>query len=618
MVGIGLTLSRTSVTRALVAGAALLAATVGAQARSHHARSHSDDTAMAVPRLTPHGGAGVALPQPLDPVEATRLRRIFAAQRKGDLAVASRESELMDTSSALGHAMLGHVLSDRYLGRYYRASAAELSGWLTTWADQPDGRAVYELLLQRLPKGADAPPPPPLPKWSIPANAIPTGDGPDPAAIAAAARNAALERAVRERAEAGQTDTALRLIAHTRGLDSTDAAKLRAEVAQTLFAQNNDDEALELAKGALRESGGEAGLAGYVAGLAAWRSGHFEQARIFFEATSIAEAATPALRAAGSFWAARAHLRDEDIDSYKFWMLRAAEEPNTFYGLLASRAIAAGPAKTAAQPRSRQLLGEADIDAVAATPEGLAAFALLQIGQTERAEAELRRLSVRMHDNPGLHRAILLIAQRAGLRGLGVQLSGPVVPVSVVAQDRVVPELQPLDGFRVDPALIYGLARVESNFDSSAISSAGARGLMQLMPVTAGYMAHDDALDSAKLDDPEINLELGQRYVLYLAQADAVDDDLIRLLASYNAGPAKCASWNIRDDGDPLLFIESIPVEQTRVFVQRALAYTWIYAARLNLPAPSLDDLAAGGYPRLQQVKPQAEPAAVVKSKRLH
>src|SRR5260370_42173951 len=147
---------------------------------------------------------------------------------------------------------------------------------------------------------------------------------------------------------------------------------------------------------------------------------------------------------------------------------------------------------------------------------------------------------------------------------------------------------------------------------------------MQLMPVTANYMARDALLDNSKLDDPEVNLELGQRYVLYLARHDAVDDDLIRLLASYNAGPGKCATWNIRDNGDPILFIEAIPIEQTRVFVQRALAYTWIYAGRLNLPAPSLDELAAGGFPRFRPASTSSEPVvaakpvAATKSARLH
>lgn len=57
-------------------------------------------------------------------------------------------------------------------------------------------------------------------------------------------------------------------------------------------------------------------------------------------------------------------------------------------------------------------------------------------------------------------------------------------------------------------------------------------------------------------------------------------------------------SATIRDHGDPLLFIEAIPIDETRAFVPRVLAHTWLYAARLRLPAPSLDDLAAGSWPR--------------------
>jgi hypothetical protein len=52
------------------------------------------------------------------------------------------------------------------------------------------------------------------------------------------------------------------------------------------------------------------------------------------------------------------------------------------------------------------------------------------------------------------------------------------------------------------------------------------------------------------------------------------------------------------DQGDPLLFIEAIPVDETRMFVPRVLTYTWIYAARMRLPTPSLDELAAGVAPR--------------------
>jgi soluble lytic murein transglycosylase-like protein len=77
-----------------------------------------------------------------------------------------------------------------------------------------------------------------------------------------------------------------------------------------------------------------------------------------------------------------------------------------------------------------------------------------------------------------------------------------------------------------------------------------------------------------------------------------VNEDLVRLLASYNAGPNAVARWNIEDQGDPLLYIESIPTDETRGFVPRALAYSWVYAARFRQPSPSLDALAAGAWPQ--------------------
>ena len=97
-----------------------------------------------------------------------------------------------------------------------------------------------------------------------------------------------------------------------------------------------------------------------------------------------------------------------------------------------------------------------------------------------------------------------------------------------------------------------------------------------------------------------MNLRLGQRYLNFLAATDAVGGDKIRLLASYNSGPTAMARWRaaIRDQGDPLLFIEAIPIDETRAFVPRVLAHTWLYAENLRLPAPSLDELAAGIWPR--------------------
>jgi soluble lytic murein transglycosylase len=92
--------------------------------------------------------------------------------------------------------------------------------------------------------------------------------------------------------------------------------------------------------------------------------------------------------------------------------------------------------------------------------------------------------------------------------------------------------------------------------------------------------------------------------VQYLARHETVRGDLIRLLAAYNAGPGNLARWlpAAQRRGDPLLFIESIPILETRLFVTRVLTFSWIYANRLGLPTPSLDQIAGGGFPTFANV----------------
>jgi hypothetical protein len=88
--------------------------------------------------------------------------------------------------------------------------------------------------------------------------------------------------------------------------------------------------------------------------------------------------------------------------------------------------------------------------------------------------------------------------------------------------------------------------------------------------------------------------------LIALGKDPKVKGNLIKMLAAYNDGTGGFASWaqDIRAPGnDPFLYIEAIPIPQTRHFVQRVLANTWIYAARLGLPAPSLDALAVGRPP---------------------
>ena len=616
MRGIGFTLSRLPATRAFLAGAAFLAS---ASLRPGHAQAAAgdaptDEVAMAVPRVALPGGA-VPLPQPLARGEAARIRRILALQAADDIPAAVAETgQLTDLS------LLGPILADRYLGHPDRTATTDLAAWLARYSDQPDAVAIRAALAARLPHGAALPALAARASLGAESPEAATPEEEDPAGHLLV-RNALLDRTVHLRAKDGAIASALRLVSATRRLDPLYRAQLRAEVAQALFLQGRDAEALSLGQDAFRASGGRAGLAAFSAGLAAWRMDRPATARALFEAASRATLLPASTRAGAAFWAARAQLRTGTPLGWRPWMQRAAAQSRTFYGLLAARALGdAWVRPGGADPGDgpRELLASADVDALAETPEGLRAFALLQVEQPARAEAELRRLWPAVGSDLALQRSIRLVAEAAGLTDLAAQLATLAQDVDGRPRDAArfpVPRLKPRGGFLVDRALVYALTRLESNFDADAVSAAGARGLMQLMPVTAGYISgHADryAGRAGSLHDPALNLQLGQRYVLYLSGHDTVANNLIRLLASYNAGPGNVGHWDIRCDDDPLLFMESIPLDETRGFVHRALTYTWIYADRLGLPAPSLDALATGAWPKFDTT------AETVPAGRLH
>jgi soluble lytic murein transglycosylase-like protein len=581
-----------------MAGAAFLA---GAAAPAAHAQTNAsgngDETAMAIPRLATHGG-GVALPQPLAPSEAARIRRIFAVQAHGDLTAAARE-----TAALSDQLLTGTILADRYLGRYSQSTPAELAAWLDRFADQPDAPTIHALLLRRLPKGQTAPPAPhsaaldsPPPPTRVEADDDPPDHYPHDATPPPL-----LLRTVIERARDSHADTALQLIARTKGLNAAQASLLRGSVAQVLFTQNRDADALDIGSGTRQHTPAEqdTGLGSLIAGLSAWRLELPNLAAEYFAAAARAPMASATVRAAGAFWAARANQRIGHSAANLPWLRRAAAAQGTFYGLLAQRLLGFDVGAAT----ERDTLSPADVDAIAGLPGGKRAFALLQVGQDQRAEAELRALWPSVKDDPSLLHSLTLVAAHAGFSEFAAQLSAfqPTDPSGAASALRVpMPLLQPLGGFRIDPALVYALTRLESNFNAAAVSPAGAHGLMQLMPVTARYITGRVKLAGAELRDPGYNLALGQRYVAYLAEQDGISGDLIRMLAAYNSGPGSFARWsaNLRDGGDPLLFIEAIPNVETRNFVRHALTYTWLYATRMRLPVPSLDELAAGFYPR--------------------
>ncbi len=164
------------------------------------------------------------------------------------------------------------------------------------------------------------------------------------------------------------------------------------------------------------------------------------------------------------------------------------------------------------------------------------------------------------------------------------------------------PTWSPLGGWRVDPALAFAHTLQESQFRTSVISPAGARGLMQVRPGTAKDMARDRGMNfnASDLDRPSYNLEYGQSYLEKLRDMDATSGLLPKVIAAYNAGPNPVARWNseIRDAGDPLLFIESIPYWETRGYVSTILRNYWMYEIQGNKNGGSMSGLAQYLWPK--------------------
>jgi soluble lytic murein transglycosylase-like protein len=174
-----------------------------------------------------------------------------------------------------------------------------------------------------------------------------------------------------------------------------------------------------------------------------------------------------------------------------------------------------------------------------------------------------------------------------------------------------VPPWRPQKGFQIDRALIFAFMRQESSFDPLAKSPDGARGLMQLMPRTAASLDKNRGFKGRQRDelyDPSLNMSLGQRYLSQLLRSRRVGNDVLRLAAAYNAGPGNLGRWERRMDysDDPLLFIETLPVLETRLFVERVLTNLWIYRQRFGQAAPTLLALASGRWPTYRALDQRA------------
>jgi soluble lytic murein transglycosylase-like protein len=229
-------------------------------------------------------------------------------------------------------------------------------------------------------------------------------------------------------------------------------------------------------------------------------------------------------------------------------------------------------------------------------PEAKRAAALAQIGRLSDVEQELRLLHGRIapsEDRLFLDFADALAAPSAQLRA--AEFGGPGEGWGYCPTMSFAPE----DGFRLDRAALFAVTRQESRYSPVAVSASNARGLMQLLPSTAmdvdpsrPFRAHPELLD-----DPGVNMRLGQTYLLRLLTNAAPDGDLAKLFAAYNGGPGWLTRWlaaNPDAARDPLMLIESLPRAESRDYAERVLANMGLCRKRFGQESAEFDELASG------------------------
>ncbi len=293
----------------------------------------------------------------------------------------------------------------------------------------------------------------------------------------------------------------------------------------------------------------------------------------------------PVSRARAAYWAGRAADARGAKKESRRWLTAAAGYGHTYYGQLAAARL--GKAVALKLPRDPRP-GPKELAAFEANELVRAAIMLSELGESAIAKPFLLSLTATAR-TPAEQKLVADLADKVGQPDIGVAAAkrastdGPRLLAAgfpLMAIDRRGSAEKPL---------ILAIARQESAFDEAAVSRSNARGLMQLKPSTAKDVAKSLSLPFSAdrlLSDAMYNLTLGHAYLDKML--DTFDGSYALSIAAYNAGPNRVAQW-LNAHGDPhsgaidiVDWIELIPFDETRNYVQRVLENLQIYRLRLG------------------------------------
>ncbi|ANU08154.1 lytic transglycosylase domain-containing protein [Paraurantiacibacter namhicola] len=532
--------------------------------------------------------AGKDAPRQLSDAEQAFYREVFRAIRREDWG--SVEAMLSSRPAGLLHPV---AWAEYYLAPTSpRIELPALQAWLATGTNLPQAERIARLSVTR---GAEFMPDLPYQR------SFSRRSGPPkrirPRSVSDGTMPGSVSNAINERIKNDDPDGARILL---DGVDSTLSGEARAEwrqkVAWSYFIENRDADALAMAQTVSAGSGPWVAEGEWVVGLAAWRLGDCTLAQSGFERAAYS-AENPELRAAAYYWASRSATRCRKPEMAAEFLRGAAGDDQTLYGMLAAEQLGRALPDRVESPH----FDARDWEQVGGRTNVQVAIALAEIGEDELSSQVL--LHEARIGNTQHYPALSRLARDLGFpqTQLYMAYNAPDGQYADPAVFYPVAKWQPVTGWQVDPALAYAHTLQESNFRARAVSPAQAQGLMQITPITVRQHAPSLNMSTGSVDifDPGVNLAFGQRNLEMLRDNSAIRGQLPKIMAAYNAGLTPITRWNseINDQGDPLLWMESIPYWETRGYVAIVMRNYWMYERQAQAVSSSRKALAENAWP---------------------
>lgn len=497
--------------------------------------------------------------------------------------------------------LYGHLLAVRLLHPKTKSSYEDLKAFLDDYSDQFQAQTIYRLANLRKPKSANHSKPPKIAssiaKYTDPDNYLkqPTNGN-----IKNTSDRKQLINRVKYYIRQDKYEQAERLLDSNKNRqimgDST-YSEYGLRLTKSLFSDGRYKDSYRVAQKIDNLIQPLVHEAVWFEGLSAYHLKRYKTAANTFRRLAASVPIGSKYYSQSSYWAGLSYKKDGKDSMADVFFKQATQNQYSFYGMIASEELGKKIEMDWRNPKATKH----EINILKQDKKIKRVIALAEIGEYNLAQRELR---VAYSDIPyGMDEALLKMSLDLNLSWNALTLSHNLLERNNQFLSGLYPDIKVWKPRRatVDYSLVNAVIRQESAFNPAVKSSAGAMGLMQIMPGTADHIRDQQKktrLPKSYVYRPDINVKLGQYYLGYLLEE--FNGNLIYSIAAYNAGPGNVKKWINQglDKNGPIAFVESIPFPETKKYVKRVMSNYWVYRGKFDQSLSTLRQVAGNHWPQ--------------------